>query len=63
MDRRRQPTCLNMKRKAVCNSRLNECESPLTKLVSASLKLERRPVKERVSEGGVGGGGGGLESF
>lgn len=52
MDRRRQPTCLNMKYKAVCNSQLNECEAPLTKLVSASLKLERRPVKERVREGG-----------
>lgn len=45
-----------MKHKAVRNSRLNECESPLTKLVSASLKLERRPMKERVREGGEGGG-------
>lgn len=49
-----------MKHKAACNSRLNECESALTKLVSASLKLERRPMKERVREGGrkeEGGGG------
>ncbi len=53
MDGRRQPTCLNMKRGAVCNSRLNECESPLTKLVSASLKLERCPVKEGERAEGV----------
>lgn len=45
-----------MKHKAVCNSRLNECESASTKLVSASLKLERRPMKgsERKGGGGVG---------
>lgn len=35
------------------NSQLNECEAPLTKLVSASLKLERRPVKESGRRGGV----------
>lgn len=40
-----------MKYKAVCNSRLNECEAPLTKLVSASLTLERSPVKDTVKEG------------
>lgn len=55
MDRRRQPTCLNMKYRAVCNSRQNECEAPLTKLVSASLKLERRPAKDTVKDGGGGG--------
>lgn len=37
----------------MCNSQLNECEAPLTKLVSASLKLERRPVKESGRRGGV----------
>lgn len=50
-----------MKHKAVCNSRLNECESASTKLVPASLRLERRPVTER--ERKEGGGGGGVREF
>lgn len=33
-------------------ARLNGCEASLTKLVSASLELERRPVKDRVRRGG-----------
>lgn len=58
MDRRKQPTCLNMKHKAVCNGRLNECEPASTKIVSASLKLERHPVKESERRRRTARGGG-----
>lgn len=53
MDRRRQPTCLNMKYKAAW---LNECEVPLTKLVCLTQAVEAS--SERESEGVRGGDGG-----